>query len=736
MTDKFIPNPDADDYIDSEELSYDEVLLAEAESINSINKLILGEFNLATLLKDMLDHKDQLEKRQAYLAWLLRNVNIDNLADCHVVSGVLQDSDTFYAAMTDDDPTPTQTQTLVALEAAINMSRMDPDIVITPDLYQDMLEMHLLKTINVEDELSVGATLDIDPEFGFDTTSLQVAYGDSYKDHITGQWATRSCIAQWLESVQNSFRLSAQFNVSLDEGLCVIKLGAIYPNSMCIATSDKTKQINLAKRYAVAQCIRAGKCALVAPGINSVLIETHAPRKDNALLTCVVNDLNLEELTSVALGVTPLEDCEYLTFELDDEGWFVERDTSIDFEDKLFIPTDAYTPLTTNTSMTQDLLDAGYAKHANDFRINSKDMLFYTYDNIKDKLENSTEQAVSCLVETKKNTHDSDVEESCNRVMQGLIQGDIDITNKELISNIFLQGTQIDIVRRHIEEVLTDVQKSREMGEMPDFTKFPQVLDEVETTFNTISETGIYEDNDTCVYRWFESLASRITYNKLHQDDKREVVLVPNSYYHLLQSHIVFCLLTHDFDRALSSVEEVLRIAPTSVDAVLITTKYFEAISKPFRAMDEARSLLGDTLDYKSSAFILYRLAFLQWQLGDIKLATALYTQILNWPTTGAQENAAMEINELFDENDNYADLTVSQLREYANKKGYITYCDKGGEEILKKCVVLALDENLFDLSAALMVTLKENGPNPGSDILKAIMYSILPKDFKIERSI
>lgn len=703
---------------------YRKKLLQEKESLEFINNLITGSYDLIPALLDMTSHKDMLASRPAFLAWLLRNVDLTKLEACNILVGNLQDSSNTYAAITNDRSLDLL-QELFALEAALNIVRMNEDMTIEPSMYKE----HLLDIYN--------NTQDIDQEFEFDTRVLKTAYGDSYKKHLKGQWATRQIISQSLETLRNTYRMSTQFNVNPHSGVCVIKMGAIPPASFSLFTSNYDKQVEFARNFAYKQTLRAAKCAFNAPAIHKVIVETHTPFKDNALLTATFYNEgeknNLEEMQRVAIHKLSALECIYYDFDIRYDGWFEERPSSISLEDSEFIPASAYTPFNNDTKLTDTMLTSAYAKSAQDLRINAKDMLYFTFDAIKDTLGDTTQDVVSTFVRVCEVTEDEYVEASCKRCIKKLIEGQIDASNLDIIEHEFLQGSQLDKTRQIIEHMLTDLQAVQQKGEMPDMDEFIGVVAQVETLLEDIKEAKIFSDTDTDVYRWFESLASRITYNKENIDDERKVNLIPNAYYHILQSHIVFCLLTHDLDRAKGSIKELLRIAPTSVDATLISTKFFEAQSKPFRALDEPRRLISQTLDYKGSAFLLYRLAYLQWQLGDIKLATALYRKVLEWPKTSAQENAEIELEELYKENDTYRYTESKELNEYAEKKGYITLCDKGGEDTLVKLSVLALDNNLFDLCAALMINLKENGPSYGSDIFKAMMYSILPKDFKIE---
>ena len=683
--------------------------LHEKESIEALEKIIRGDFNTISYVQDLVDHYEMANSRQKYLAWLVKDIDLDYLLDLDPMIGILEGSQNVFSSINDVDKNSYAWENLLALEAAFNIVRKYPDDVILEDDY-------VSHTKAVLDEYDI-----LDGHIFCDTLPLRRAYGPSWEDHLSGQWATRNTIATYLESVPTSFRLRTQFNVNPESGFCLMNVCFIPYQCFKIVTSDPAEQIRLGNIHVLKTMALAAQIAFKADSVQKVCIQIQDQIKGQILATCQMRREDLHEF----IGLVDSSEDGLIEFDgLDYQLNLIKKLKSIDekyrLDSEIFAGPEAYEPIRLKEDTPADLKNLLQIDSLSDLRTNQHDLLLYSWKQTEKQLQPTCQQTVSTLITLKDSSGSKQIEDACNRCIKGLIEGDLDCTDIQGIRHEFLYGEPFLVAYEQISSKLED-----SFEEEKDLGVVVEVVQDYKRLIDSVVDSGALADTDNHVFRWFETVAGRIAYNLAHKDDPRQVFLISEAYYHALKNHIVLSLLIHEPQIAEESVKELRRIAPTSADATLLIAKYYAQQSKMYEALEVTQEVLTDSLDYSTSAYMLYRQAFLNWKTGNIKLATAMYSQILGWPDTGVGKNAAEEMAEMFKENDTYGKVSVDELKSFLEESGYTICCDKTGDALLESASILALDNGLFRLAAAIMASTARIFDITTADVATALLNSL-----------
>jgi tetratricopeptide (TPR) repeat protein len=165
----------------------------------------------------------------------------------------------------------------------------------------------------------------------------------------------------------------------------------------------------------------------------------------------------------------------------------------------------------------------------------------------------------------------------------------------------------------------------------------------LEEVLGPMDQAGLYDDSATVEHRFFNNYVDRALYNRLLARRERSLVLVPDSYFeaHLLLS-VAYMAAGRNED-ALREARRLLELAPMDRHANLHTVRCLEIVGK----MDEARELLCRFLsiahDPNSLGAAYYRMAFFQWEAGNLLAAQACYQCALRF-TPGATGVIGLEL--------------------------------------------------------------------------------------------
>ena len=198
-------------------------------------------------------------------------------------------------------------------------------------------------------------------------------------------------------------------------------------------------------------------------------------------------------------------------------------------------------------------------------------------------------------------------------------------------------------------------------ADKPAVPELSSALEELEGALAPIVEVGIYLDDSATVYRYFNSVAERVLYNRTVDDGTRQVDLVPDAYYNAHASATRILNMLGRSKEAMPHAQEAMRVAPLTTDAKLGMVRCLEDQSRIFEAADLLKEAVVKAATVRDMAVCFYRLAFMEWKLGRADLAVACYQRAMALhPEIAAQ--ARSELNDLLSSEAGLAELPDDEV--------------------------------------------------------------------------
>ncbi|MBQ6395633.1 MAG: hypothetical protein IJH87_04755, partial [Atopobiaceae bacterium] len=284
------------------------------------------------------------------------------------------------------------------------------------------------------------------------------------------------------------------------------------------------------------------------------------------------------------------------------------------------------------------------------------------------------------------------------------------------LRSIFVNGSALDVAVTEAERILDD-----EDADEDDYNRAIAILEEA---LAPADQMGVYLDDTEEVFRYFGSGVERLRFNLDIDDHSRHVVFVPDSYFraHQLCSRLLNILERTDEARAHNEV--LLRIAPASIDAILANVRTLERESRIFEAVEELIRGIKLSLSARDSALCLYRLAYMEWKLGNSELSAYCYTRALRW-RTDIYDQALSELDDMI-RDEELERPTGEQADKALVEAGIPLGVDDKELEILLAASIQCVDNGLFGIARAYLGTLYDITRN---DTLVNVHRSLALKD-------
>ncbi len=316
-----------------------------------------------------------------------------------------------------------------------------------------------------------------------------------------------------------------------------------------------------------------------------------------------------------------------------------------------------------------------------------------------------TSSAVASVRQIEADTlaHDSNprIGEAFTRLLRALAEGTIDPHEQNTTVNCFL-GEDECMSAYRAAEALTSADQPEE------------ALQILTNAVAKLEETGHFADNETTVYRVFDSYAARLVYNQVKagtlpapqdctilQDKGKETQLAPDSYaFCLFELAYLLCSRDH-IDEAMRYAKKAITIAPTM-------SAGYRALGRIFVFNDDfanARATLESALTLMTSpddiAALYYHLAYALWKSGDPETALASYIKALQ--TSNVVSAACVsEIEEL--QKDTGLPLPLSEdIDRLLDEARVPLVPTESMRAVLEEAAITALDEGLFDIARVLL---------------------------------
>ena len=461
-----------------------------------------------------------------------------------------------------------------------------------------------------------------------------------------GEWNLRLRVADYLENAPSPFRITFDMQSNLREGLVEIAVDVPLPASFSVLTADPLRKVASARAYALRSALYAARAAFEASKrVKKVTIHCNEPYMKGEPATLMRLTATRESLAGLlAASRNPSIDAngfvrdDSIEVTFDNVGWFAPicpwagfTTPELDLAGR-FDPVEAM-----DGPCPEPLAIATGARTYADLGINENGKRVAAWNTVSKTLGDTTGSAVTALVALRNTARDVTVVEAAERTSKALVEGTIDASDRKAMGDLFVNGSSLDRVYRRVN-------KSVDGDVNPD--EVEQAIKSLEEALSPIAEMGIYLDDTDSVYRYFNSVSERFTYNRTFASDTRTVKLVPDSYYmaHSLAARL-HSSLGH-VDEALAHADELLRMAPVTTDAALVKVRILEDASRVFEAADLLKEYIDKSSSVRDMAICLYRLAFMEWKRGRSDLAVACYQRSIGlFPPNAPQ--AEEELNDL-----------------------------------------------------------------------------------------
>ena len=584
--------------------------------------MVRSQDTIATL-SDLAAHNGQ-----SALGAAIKATGITELIDPPAFEcGHLRRSQRFWFQTNLDNFDEETFDTLISAEAVLNTYQ---DALLTPNDSDDRLERMRRVIGNFSQEtISLAADIEVNPQ-----------------NRTDGEWNARIRFAEFCEKVPLPFRISYGFDINLKGGAIDITVAVPRPRCFAFLGYDDETTVDVAIRYAidVAEVLADGAFAS-SKHIEHAQVRCHEFNSDEILLSFLVNrkDLNGGRVSRVYARIfdEPIGQG-VLVCDVDPYtpgAWFKPlEDGGNRIAELLDRPDRWVVPELLEGDVPQDVALACGARTYKDLGISEGAGRIDAWNTFVKELDGTMSTAIGKLVALREKTDDLTVAEAANRVADALVNDKLDVSDTEAMADLFIRGSSLDRA----------CDKARKALDNEDGYEIETAVARLEAELAPIMETGLYFDDELSVYRYFNSVAERLTYNLEMDDGTREVRLVPDAYYgaHSLALRI-HSYLGHD-QLAQVHADELIRMAPATADPFFAKVRLLENESSIIEAADLLKEIITFAPIHRDMAIAFYRLAYMEWKLGRTDLAIACYERSIELYPPGSQQ-AVIEMNELLE---------------------------------------------------------------------------------------
>jgi len=652
---------------------------SDPEKVDPLMQVVLRSTDVRGVLADLLAHDDGT---YAPLPDLLRRIGLASWEGMPAVpANRLMRNDRYWLLFRDDELTPEKYDRLVMLEAALN-------------LYVDLRPSDTDRggdapTLDhrLHDILASTADLTPAPRVDQDQTGASAPAGE-------GEWEARKRFADFAEGVPPAFRLQFDMQANLAAGTFLLELDVPRPACFSIVSPDDAGRVCAARAYALRVALLAARGAFEADGcISTVVVNCHEHRSKETILSLRLDATSLGQLRAVAhtsaLDTTGFPQGDAVRVAFDSNDWLTCVEPFLTRGDETVFPALRYRDAELDGSACSAALEeATGAQHVCELGIYEISLRASKWNDILSNQIATTGDAVSKLMSARNATNDITVMEACNRTAKVLVDGAVDVSDHQRLAEVFVNGDSLSSTVAHVRNVLGD-------DEQLDAESLNDALASLDRTLGPITEMGMYLDDADNVYRYFNSIAERVYYNRNLDDHVRTTRLVPDAYYvgHSEAARILNIL--GRYDEALAHGDELIRIAPATPDAQLTKVRTLEEQSCVFEASDLIKKAVAMSGTARDLGICFYRLAFMEWKLGQGQLAAACYVRAAELRSDVADQ-ANVELEELLANDSQLKRVTGEEAREMIEAAGLPYGSTSDMRRTTAACARACTDANLF----------------------------------------
>lgn len=526
---------------------------------------------------------------------------------------------------------------------------------------------------------------------------LSLAYPDPADQEAGSEWGQRIAIADAAEDAPLPFRLDFTMRANVQAGVVLIRLEVPRPASFaCVAAGDDERKA-LAVSYALRSALFMVQAAFRVPAAQRVVVSCHEHDSLRTVLSLQTDRDAAERLQQRAAHAGGWFDDQAIRVRFTNDGWFGAVEPHLRQTDEVLLPDLYELPAELDQrACDEGLVRISGAKTVADFGINEDAERQQVWRLFTDDQPTTVGEAVSRLLDLKGAATRQTTRDACDQAVRALAEGTVDLSDKAGMRELLLAHSDLQEAVSYARKVIT--------GDDPDAVN--RAIDRLKAALSTGLEIAYLDDTDT-VFRYFGSVAERVAFNRRFASDGRKVRLVPDAYFNALELAARLLTLMGRNDEAMPYADEAIRIAPESIDAVLIKARVLENRSDVFAAADLVRQVLSHATSNHDLALCLYRLAYFEWKLGRGKLSVACYKAVIALHTTISGQ-ATLELAQVIAADSAVGDMAESQVHAQLNAAGIPYRLSPVTEEWLTECAIRCTDAHFFSTAASLTGSLVE----------------------------
>lgn len=443
---------------------------------------------------------------------------------------------------------------------------------------------------------------------------------------VMGEWGVRQSISAGIETFRLPLRLVANFRVNLMGGDAAIvtklvpagaqpasvwseELGRIVPASHQMREMEAT---SYALRCVLLLASHAFRCSRrLCHVFVAVVLDT--PTRHACLFTGDVVREALREL-DLARSFDAVAACRQLglTFKLQD-GALTEVEQGFSLDDERFCPSTRYATVDLSSRLLPrfeaNLLGA---TRVSDLAINENARRSEVARELFRELTPSTEKNVREILGLTSRDSDPSVVDAGRRTARTLIDGSLSDDDAYGMEDEFVDGDELTRACQRASQLL---ERNRTHEAVVVLTDALAPIDALDT----------YTDTDTVVWREFTSYVARTLYNRLLAKPGVTARLVPDAYFGAQLLMATALMLDGKTEAALGFARRAQDLNPLDMSGTLRATRCLEILGRQDEAARELRHYLAFAFDPQGIGTCYYRLAFMEWHLGNLDVADACY---------------------------------------------------------------------------------------------------------------
>ena len=452
------------------------------------------------------------------------------------------------------------------------------------------------------------------------------------------EWSSRRQIATALETLVLPYRLEANFRVNIADGNVSIEFAAtpeqVFPSSMPLNGLGIVLSSREVRKRAASVYIQRLAILLAAIAFRSSSKILHvwvAATLDTANRHQCYLSVDFDRWRFSQIDVEK---------DMDDTGNFnrvyhrfvpamrIERGIlrpvkqTFRLEEPRFCPPRRYEALSLSSRRIPKVqAEALGCDHVYDLAIEEADKRNYVAIDIMRRLvfdksdEGSTEKNVRMILDVAGDDPDLSVRSAAERCVQGLIDGTIP-EEPFAIGEEFANG---DALSKAAERAHEQLDRKDPAG----------AIITLKAALADVDGHDLFADSRGIEWRYFGNYVDRALYNRLYGASETSVMLVPDSYFecHLMLSAAYEAQGRHE--AACRHAKRTVELAPLDRRAHLHLVHCLEVAGDSEGAIEGLNRLLSTAHDPEGLGIGYYRMAFFQWQKGNILAAEACYKSSL-----------------------------------------------------------------------------------------------------------